>query len=53
MFGGSGERGRRARVWAKNFHEWIYVGSPLTPNVLNDGKAGFPYPAGFKIPTAN
>src|ERR1700736_4327539 len=26
----------------KNFHEWIYVGSPLTPNALNDGKAGFP-----------
>ena len=21
---------------------WIYVGSPLTPNALNDGKAGFP-----------
>src|SRR5215471_16311022 len=26
----------------KNFHEWVYVGSPLTPNALNDGKAGFP-----------
>jgi hypothetical protein len=26
----------------KNFHEWIYVGSPLTPNALNDGKANFP-----------
>jgi Cytochrome P460 len=25
-----------------NFHEWIFVGSPLTPNALNDGKAGFP-----------
>src|SRR5215813_607797 len=26
----------------KNFHEWVYVGSPLTPNALNGGKAGFP-----------
>jgi hypothetical protein len=26
----------------KNFHEWIFVGSPLTPNALNDGKAMFP-----------
>lgn len=26
----------------ENFHEWIYVGSPLTPNALNGGKAGFP-----------
>jgi Cytochrome P460 len=26
----------------KGFHEWVYVGSPLTPNALNDGKAGFP-----------
>jgi hypothetical protein len=26
----------------KNFHEWIFVGSPLTPNALNDGKANFP-----------
>jgi hypothetical protein len=26
----------------KNFHEWIYVGSPLTPNALNDGHAAFP-----------
>jgi hypothetical protein len=25
-----------------NFHEWIYVGSPLTPNALNGGHAGFP-----------
>jgi hypothetical protein len=29
-------------ILAKNFHEWIYVGSPLTANALNDGKAGFP-----------
>jgi hypothetical protein len=26
----------------KNFHEWIYIGSPLTPNGLNNGKANFP-----------
>lgn len=26
----------------KNFNEWIYVGSPLTPHGLNGGKAGFP-----------
>jgi hypothetical protein len=29
-------------ILPENFHEWIYVGSPLTPNALNDGKAGFP-----------
>jgi len=26
----------------KNFEKWVFVGSPLTPNVLNDGKANFP-----------
>src|SRR5262249_26786849 len=26
----------------KNFHEWVFVGSPLTPNALNGGEAGFP-----------
>jgi Cytochrome P460 len=26
----------------KNFHEWVYVGSPLTPNALNGGQANFP-----------
>src|SRR3546814_4307828 len=26
----------------KNFNEWVYVGSPLTPNGLNGGKANFP-----------
>jgi hypothetical protein len=25
-----------------NFHDWVYVGSPLTPNALNGGKANFP-----------
>ena len=29
-------------ILPKNFHEWIYLGSPLTPNALNNGKAGFP-----------
>jgi hypothetical protein len=28
-------------ILPKNFHEWVYVGSPLTPNALNDGKANF------------
>src|ERR1700746_83619 len=27
-------------VLPKNFHEWIYVGSPLTANALNGGEAG-------------
>jgi hypothetical protein len=26
----------------KNFHQWIFVGSPLTPNALNGGQANFP-----------
>lgn len=25
-----------------NFEKWIFVGSPLTPNALNGGKANFP-----------
>jgi Cytochrome P460 len=29
-------------VLPKNFHEWVYVGSPLTPNALNGGQANFP-----------
>jgi len=29
-------------ILPKNFHAWIYVGSPLTPNILNGGKANFP-----------
>ena len=24
------------------FHEWVFLGSPLTPNGLNDGAANFP-----------
>ena len=26
----------------KNWRSWVFVGSPLTPNALNDGKANFP-----------
>jgi hypothetical protein len=26
----------------KNYWEWIFVGSPLTSNALNDGHANFP-----------
>jgi hypothetical protein len=29
-------------ILPKNFHEWVYVGSPLTPNALNGGQANFP-----------
>lgn len=29
-------------ILPKNFNEWIYVGSPLTPNALNGGHANFP-----------
>jgi len=29
-------------ILPKNFNEWVFVGSPLTPNVLNGGKANFP-----------
>lgn len=31
-----------ALILPKNYHEWIFVGSPLTPNALNGGKANFP-----------
>ena len=34
----------------KNFNEWVYVGSPLTPNALNGGKANFP---NFTTSTSN
>ncbi|WP_282608590.1 cytochrome P460 family protein [Pelagibius sp. Alg239-R121] len=26
----------------KDWRQWVYVGTPLTPNALNDGKAPFP-----------
>lgn len=37
-------------TWTKNgelqlptdYHSWVFLGSPLTPHALNDGKAGFP-----------
>lgn len=29
-------------VLPKNFETWVYLGSPLTPNTLNGGKANFP-----------
>ena len=29
-------------ILPKNYREWIFVGSPLTPNALNGGKANFP-----------
>ena len=29
-------------VLPKNFHSWVFVGAPLTPNALNNGKASFP-----------
>ena len=29
-------------IWRAGQHEWVYVGSPLTPNALNGGMAGFP-----------
>jgi hypothetical protein len=29
-------------IQPKNYHEWVYVGSPVTPNALNKGKAAFP-----------
>ena len=29
-------------ILPKNYNEWVYVGSPLMPNALNDGEAGFP-----------
>ena len=39
----------------KDFREWVFIGAPLTPNGLNDGKANFPefhnvyvQPAAFK-----
>jgi Cytochrome P460 len=29
-------------ILPENFHEWVYVGSPLTPNALNKPQAQFP-----------
>jgi hypothetical protein len=29
-------------ILPKNYNKWVFVGSPLTPNALNDGEANFP-----------
>ncbi|GLK70169.1 cytochrome P460 [Ancylobacter dichloromethanicus] len=29
-------------ILPENFEKWVFVGSPLTPNALNDGAANFP-----------
>ena len=29
-------------ILPENFRQWIFLGSPLTPNALNNGQAGFP-----------
>lgn len=29
-------------VLPTGYHAWIFLGAPLTPHALNDGKAGFP-----------
>jgi Cytochrome P460 len=29
-------------ILPKNWRSWVFVGAPLTPNALNDGRAGFP-----------
>jgi hypothetical protein len=29
-------------ILPKDYHTWVYVGSPLTPNALNGGHAAFP-----------
>ncbi|WP_245474867.1 cytochrome P460 family protein [Bradyrhizobium sp. Leo121] len=29
-------------ILPENFNEWVFVGSPVTPNALNGGKANFP-----------
>ena len=29
-------------ILPSNHHTWVFLGAPLTPHALNDGKAGFP-----------
>jgi hypothetical protein len=29
-------------VLPRGYHQWVFLGSPLTPNALNGGKAAFP-----------
>ncbi|MGC3939080.1 cytochrome P460 family protein [Roseobacter sp. EG26] len=43
-------------VLPEGYREWVYLGSPLTPNALNGGAAGFPeyhnvyvHPEAYKI----
>ena len=31
-----------ALIHPDNWREWIYIGTPVTPNALNDGQAPFP-----------
>ncbi len=26
----------------ENYHSWVFLGAPITPNALNNGEAGFP-----------
>jgi hypothetical protein len=54
----------RGPKWTKNgelqlptdYHGWVFLGAPLTPNALNNGQAGFPeyhnvyiHPDAFKV----
>lgn len=36
------QQGALLRPEADQFREWVIVGTPLTPNDMNDGKAAFP-----------
>ncbi len=43
-------------VLPDDYHTWVFLGAPLTPNALNGGKAGFPeyhnvyiHPEAFKV----
>ena len=29
-------------IMPKNYRQWVFVGAPVTPNDMNDGKAAFP-----------
>ncbi|MDX1486967.1 MAG: cytochrome P460 family protein [Acidiferrobacterales bacterium] len=29
-------------ILPRGYHQWVFLGSPLTPNALNGGEAGFP-----------
>jgi hypothetical protein len=34
--------GKGELVLPEGFRQWVFIGAPLTPNGLNNGKAGFP-----------